>query len=308
MTRLVAVTGATGFLGQHVVRAFASRGWRVRILARRDPVSLFWSGICPEVVPGGLFDAAALERLCDGADVVVHAAGLTGGRAKALHHVNVEGARVIAAAAVRTDARLLHISSLAAREPQLSSYAASKHQGETLVGEIMGERATIVRPPAIYGPGDPETLRLFAAAAVSPVLPVLDPGARTALVHVEDAARQIEFLAACSKFGPFTLCDARREGYGWSEIMRTAAAASGRNPRLAHIPSALLYVPVAIAALDIRPGKRNSVLSFGKVRELSHSDWGVSVEECALDTPTPQFDLSSGFRQTVAWYRTHGWL
>lgn len=215
---------------------------------------------------------------------------------------------MVASAVSRAGARLLHVSSLAAREPQLSSYAASKRGGEDVVAEVMHGRATVVRPPAIYGPADRETLRLFAAAAVSPVLPVLDPRARTALVHVEDAARQIEFLAGCSKFGPFALCDGRPEGYGWAEIMRTAAAILGRNPRLVRIPAPLLYAPVAIAALDITAGKRNSVLSFGKVRELSHMDWGVSVDECALHTPTPQFELSSGFGQTIAWYRAHGWL
>ena len=78
--RLVAITGATGFLGQHLVRAFADDGWRVRILSRRDPISPFWSGLAPEVICGALSDDDALRSLCDGAEVVVHAGGLIGGR------------------------------------------------------------------------------------------------------------------------------------------------------------------------------------------------------------------------------------
>jgi nucleoside-diphosphate-sugar epimerase len=309
VTRLAAVTGATGFLGQHLVRALSDDGWRVRILARRDPISPFWSGLTPEVVIGGLSDTPALHRLASGADLVIHAAGLVAGRSSDFQRVNVEGSRAIArVVAAEPETRLLQVSSLAAREPQLSAYAASKRDGETAVDAILGPRAAIVRPPAIYGPGDREGLRLFATAASSSILPVLNPAARMALVHVEDAARQIAHLAQNPQSGPVALCDARPEGYAWSEIMGCAAVAVGRNARLIRIPARSLHVAAAIVTLDMLWRKRNSVLTFGKVRELSHSDWAVSLSECASSTPTPRFDISSGFRQTVDWYRSQGWL
>ena len=305
---LAAVTGGAGFLGQHVVRTLADAGWRVRVLARREPTSLFWDGLAPEVVRGDLFDSATLDRLCAGADLIVHVAGQIGGGKRDLDRVNIEGARNLATAAAATKAHLLQVSSLAAREPQLSPYAASKRGGEAVAQELLGDRLTIVRPPAIYGPGDRETLRLFKLAAASPVLPVLDPRAKLALVHAEDAARQIVALGESALPGVAVLSDSRPEGYDWREIMQTAAAAFERRPRLVRIPSLTLY---AMAFLDEfannwRP--RASVLTFGKVNELTYLDWGVRPNERATSAPMPKYDLLSGFRQTIGWYRSQGWL
>lgn len=305
---LAAVTGGTGFLGQHLVRALADAGWRVRILARRDPASAFWDGFAPEVVRGDLFDQVALDSLCQGADLVVHVAGQIGGRKRDLDRVNIEGTRNLAAAAVATRAHVLQISSLAAREPQLSAYAASKRAGENLACDLLGERVTVIRPPGIYGPGDRETLRLFKLAAASPLLPVLDPAARMALVHVEDAARQIVAQAESVLPGPIVPSDDRPEGYTWREIMQTAAEAFNRRPRLMRIAPEALYAMAFLDEFANNWRARASVLTFGKVNELTYLDWGVRPNERAGNAPTPRYDLLSGFRQTIGWYRSQGWL
>lgn len=307
MSRLAAVTGATGFLGQHVVRALADDGWRLRILARKEPISPFWGGLTPDVVPGDLGDAAALARLCDGADLVVHAAGLIGGGRGDLDRINVAGSERLARAAAVVP-RFLHISSITAREPQLSAYAASKRAGEDTVRGILGDRVTIVRPPAIYGPGDRETLRLFRLAASSPVLPVLSPVARVALVHVQDAASQIATLARLEHAGPFTLCDAQPEGYSWREIMQTAATALGRNPTFVRLPAAALYALASAETFSNGWRQGKAVFTYGKVRELTHLDWGVPASDRSPNVHDSAFDLASGFEHAVNWYRSQGWL
>ncbi|WP_276310038.1 NAD-dependent epimerase/dehydratase family protein [Phenylobacterium kunshanense] len=309
MTRgLVAVTGATGFLGRHLVRALADDGWAVRVLARRDPIDALWQDVAPQVVVGGLEDPAALARLCAGADVVVHAAGLVKARSRAdFDAVNVAGSVRVAEAA-RDAAHVLLVSSLTAREPALSHYSASKHAGERAMSNALGDRLTIVRPCAIYGPGDRELLPVFQAAARVPVLPILDPDARICMIHVEDAARQTAALAAAPPpRRTVALSDSRPEGYGWRELMTEAARACGRSPRFAPVPKALIHTLGITNDFTALLGS-TPMLTSAKARELLHPDWAISPEE-RMETAAPvKFDLSSGFSSTVAWYRNAAWM
>lgn len=308
--RLAAVTGATGFLGRQIVRALAQDGWRVRVLARRDPIDPLWREVVPEVVPGDLSDEVALPRLCDGAEVVVHAAALVKApNAATFRAVNVAGARRVAEAALIARApRVLLVSSLAAREPQLSHYAASKREAEEVMAALLGGGLTIARPPAIYGPGDREMLPVFQAADSSPVLPVVSETARVAMIHVEDAARQIAALAAGRARGrTVALSDGRPEGYGWRELMREAARACGRTPRLVAVPAALVRSMGIANDFAARLGAA-PMLTSGKARELLHPNWAVSPRERATGLPSASYTLATGFAHTVKWYRRAAWM
>ncbi len=308
---LAVLTGGAGFLGRHVARALAGEGWRVRMLMRRAPTDPPGSGVQPEVVLGELADIDSLRRLCRGAWAVVHIAGLVKARRPSqFDDVNAAGAGRMAAAAreVAPDAAFILVSSLAARAPQLSAYARSKRGGELAVAEALDGKAWIVRPPAIYGPGDRATLGLFQAALMSPALPVLRRQVRLPLVHVQDAASAIAALATA--VGPrrtVALCDGRLDGYGLDEIMGEAARAVGRPPRLVHVPVAL--VGAAGLAGDLaRLFGATPMVTAGKVRELLHGEWRLAKDELAVDAPIPRFGLAEGFRDTVAWYRAAGWL
>jgi nucleoside-diphosphate-sugar epimerase len=308
--RVAAVTGATGFLGRHLVAALAADGWSVRALVRRDPVLAATPGVEPEIVIGGLSDRGALDRLCAGAEVLIHAAGLIKARRPAdFVAVNVDGARRAAEAAERAKvARVLLVSSLAAREPQLSDYAASKRAGEAAAAQVLGERLTVLRPPAIYGPGDVETLAVFEAARRAPFTPVFDRRARIAMIHVEDAARQIAVAAARPPERPLVaLSDARPDGYAWREIAESAARAVGRPVRLLPLPSVALAGAGFLGALQRLAGG-NPILSPGKAREMRHLDWSVHPEERWSAAPAARFDLATGFSQTVALWRVAGKL
>lgn len=306
--RLVAVTGATGFLGPRLVRALKAAGWRVRVLVRPSSPGLEDDSDI-EAVSGDLGDPATLERLAQGTDAVVHAAGLIKARDRAaFFDVNVEGARRMARAV--GEGRMVLISSLAAREPALSDYAASKRAGEEAARQVLGERLTVLRPPAIYGPGDRETLGLFRLAGAGSWLPMpSSAAARLALAHVDDvAASVLGRLDGAWTPGVFAVGGARPEGYGWREIFETAAAAMGRRPILAPVPDALIRV--AAAASEAAAGLRRepTIFTRGKARELLHPDWSVSAAESPPGPPLPSVDLRTGFDRTVAWYRQAGWL
>lgn len=310
---LVAVTGATGFIGRRLVPALAAAGWRVRLLLRRDPVTPEWRTLCPEVVAGGLGDTAALERLVDGADAVVHVAGLIkAARRQQFFAVNRDGAAALAETARRLapQAHFLLVSSLAAREPALSDYAASKRAGEDAVRQIAGTRATVLRPPAVYGPGDRETLVFFQLAQQKWV-PLLGPAAaRAAMIHVDDLVSLIvALLAGAPRNAVLTAADARADGYGWDEVFGAAARAVGNaRPRLFHAPLALLRTLALAGDIGRGLGSAN-MLNSQKLRELRHPDWAVSdAERARAPGWAPRYTLDAGFADAVAWYRDAGWL
>ena len=306
---VVAVTGGTGFLGRHLVRALAADGWTVRVLARRDIIDPDWAGLEPQLVIGSLWDRGALKRLCGGAAVVVHLAGLIKARSRAdFDRTNVDGARDVAVAARAAGARLIHVSSLTAREPSLSDYAGSKRGGEDAARAVFGEDLTIIRPPAIYGPGDMETLGLFQLAQMSPILPVLDPEARLAMVHVEDAAAQITDMVSRPTPGVFALSDDRTAGYSWTEMMMAAARAVGKKPHVVRAPSWIIKALAKLSECVSLANRKISIFTSGKAREMLHLDWGVSNNEILPGAIAPRYGIDSGFTQSVQWYRAKGFL
>lgn len=308
--RLAAVTGATGFLGARLIPALADAGWSVRALSRREPDPTLWAGARADIVRGDLDDVAALGRLCDGAEVVIHGAGLIKARdLAAFLAVNEAGSARVAAAARKAGARLLAISSLAARAPALSDYAASKAAGEAAARAAFGETLSVLRPPAIYGPGDRETLALFRLAATSRLMPLPgDPAARLALAHVDDVCAQAVWLAGTPTPGTWAVSGARPEGYGWREVFETAAAVLRRRVSLVPIGPPVLRLAGALSALGGRLTGQPAIFGPGKVRELLHTDWSVTPAEQAPGAPPARHDLASGFAETVAWYRAAGWL
>src|SRR4029079_1525453 len=132
-------------------------------------------------VDGDLHSPDALEKLVDCADAVIHSAGLISARSAAeFEKVNVEGTlTMLAAATAGGIRRFVHVSSLAAREPKLSLYGASKARSQELVLRS-GLDWTIVRPPAVYGPGDRETLELFRMAKLG--LMLMPPKGRVSVI------------------------------------------------------------------------------------------------------------------------------
>lgn len=161
MTKRIALTGATGFVGRHLLRALTSRGYMVNALTRRaqQPIgNVTW-------VEGDLANKNALEKLVDNTDVVINVAGLV--KAKSKHQfLNINAAPLSALLHAINSKEIkphfIQISSLAAREPHLSDYAFSKNQGEKiLINNELGINWTIIRPPGIYGPNDNETLKIF---------------------------------------------------------------------------------------------------------------------------------------------------
>jgi nucleoside-diphosphate-sugar epimerase len=314
MSRLVAVTGATGFIGQHLLRLLASRGQRLRLLVRGLP-SLPLCDPPIELQPGDLRDRVALERLVEGADVVLHLAGAIKALAESYFRaVNVDAVAALAEATARharPDAHFLLMSSLAAREPALSAYAATKRAGEDGLSALgPRQRRTIVRAPAVYGPGDRETLVFFKAAARGWSMVPSGTDGRVAMIHVHDLCAA---LAGIVERPPpddvYEIDDGTEGGHTLRSMAAMAAEVMGRRVRIAKLPHGVLSSYAALQQITARMRGQPAIVSSGKVRELLHPDWSVHDRRLAAWLQLgPAIDLRAGFAETVDWYRTHRWL
>jgi len=274
--RVVALTGATGFVGQVLVGAFLEAGYQVRALVRTP--STIWPHNTVERVQGDLANRDALARLCRGAELVVHLAGAIAGRMETdFVRVNAVGTRNLTDALEHssTRARLIHVSSLAARMPSLSAYACSKHLSEQIVRSSRLDWI-ILRPPAIYGPGDPALAPLWRMLARGWLLQAGPNTGRFSLLHVDDLCSAMIALAQDPAWPPaqtLSLDDGRLQGYSWAELGDIAALVGGRRVRRIKISKTLLQVLASINLNASRLFGHTPLISPGKVRELTHPDW-----------------------------------
>jgi nucleoside-diphosphate-sugar epimerase len=306
----VAVTGAAGFVGRMLVARLRARGTPVRALQHRAAVTGD-PGIT--VVRGGVDDPAALARLVSGAGAVVHLAGLVAARRRAdFDRVNAEGtARLAAAAEAAGVPRLLYVSTLAARAPHLSAYAASKRAGEVALGERAGLAWDVLRPPAVYGPGDVGMFEVFRSVDRGlAVLPHGEAGC-LALVHVADLAdATLAWLQGPPPSGAvYEVADAGAPGYRWRELLTAIAAELGRRPLYLSPPAAPLRLGAGLAQAWSRARGEAPFLTPDKIREWFHPDWSADPAPFAERTGwAPRVELTEGLRETVAWYCARGWL
>ncbi len=301
--RTLAVTGGTGFVGAHFLRMARDAGYEVRALTRgwKPPEDgLEW-------VDGALDRPESLRKLCEGADAVVHIAGAINAANRAgFEAVNVGGtANMIDAARAAGIRRFVQISSLSAREPKLSDYGWSKAKSERLIA-ASGLDWTILRPPAVYGPGDRETLELFRMARRGVV--ALPPRGRFSLIHVEDLCRLILALldepdTVSETYEP----DDGREG-GWEHryFARTLGRLFGRRALTLAMPRPLLRVA---ARMDRLVRRSKAKLTPDRVSYFCHPDWVARAERkppAALWVP--EIRTPTGLKQTADWYKAQGWL
>ncbi len=299
----LAITGGTGFVGAHLIDAALAAGHSVLALTRRPQTArerLTW-------VDGSLSDSASLERLIDKTDAVIHVAGVLKARdAQGFEAGNVTGTlAVLAAATAGGTQRFVHVSSLAAREPKLSLYGASKAQAEKLVEES-GLDWVIVRPPAVYGPGDRETLDLFRMARRGRIY--MPPAGRLSLLHVDDLARLLLALAEPEAPKHLTIepDDGRPDGWTHREFGDALARAVGIPARTVSAPRFLLAIG---SRLDVLLRRDKAKLTPDRVAYFCHPDWVARPNRAAPpDLWQPQIPTDQGLRLTADWYRAQGWL
>ncbi|WP_340265462.1 NAD-dependent epimerase/dehydratase family protein [Sphingobium mellinum] len=304
MNLRIAMTGATGFVGAETLDQALAAGHHVTAITRRAQpprARLKW-------VPGSLEDRAALNTVMRDADVVIHIAGVVNAADReGFEAGNARGTMaVVDAMRQRGIRRLVHVSSLAAREPKLSDYGWSKLMAERHV-KASGLDWTIVRPPAIYGPNDREMLELFRMAKRGIML--LPPGGRLSLIEVGDLARLLLTLASereISLAHSYEADDGTPGGWDHLEFGQAIGRAVGRSVRTFATPNWALGVG---ARIDRMLRGKGAKLTPDRVSYFCHPDWVVSKDKQPPKTLwVPKVATEEGLKATAQAYRQKGWI
>jgi nucleoside-diphosphate-sugar epimerase len=292
-------------VGKAVCKIAAENSIALRALARKVPYD---DGAEVEWVEGDLANETALAKLAGGASAIIHIAGLTNTPDTAqFDAVNVQGtANVIAAAKAADIKRLIFVSSLSARKPELSQYGDSKARAEELV-KASGLNWTIVRPPAVYGPHDIDMFELFRTAKWGFV--PLPPSGATSIIHVDDLAR---LLLGITPSVPsvnkhiFEPDDGREGGWSHKELGLAIGQALGRRVFAPNLPKAVLE---AAARMDRLLRGKNAKLTQDRVGYMCHPNWVARFDrQVPAEIWQPRLVDEEGLRATAQWYRDNRWL
>ena len=323
------VTGGTGFLGSHLVQALVSRHDEVRCLVRRTSNLRWLQGLPVEYAVGELRDPASLERAVEGVEIVYHvAAALAAASAEQFDAINFRGTRALAQACVESRGpirRFVYVSSIAASGPSrdgrplhermperpVSAYGRSKLRGERVVRELAAVvPVTILRPPAIFGPRDPNLLPLLKLAQRGLLLNMsLTRDSVTDFAYVGN----IVHAAVLAGEAETPSCEVYFVGEGvprtWDEVLDALAGVLGVRGVRIRIPPACTRLVGELGTLWAKLSGRAVILDRDKTREVLQQCWSMNIGKAARELGyAPVAGLREGLSRTVEGYRAIGWL
>lgn len=321
----IAVTGANGFLGAHLIEALTAGGAKVRALVR-NPRSFDAPSEAVEVLRVAYDEPRTLQAALRGADALVHAAG--GGKVgdvEDFYRANRDTTRALIAAAWTAAPKLRRfvlISSAAARGPArrgrpsresdpaepVSHYGKSKLAAEEALLAVKDRLpVTILRPPAVYGPKDTRMLGLFSAVQRG-LLPKLSAG-QTSMVYVQDCVQAIlRTLTVEHESGrAYFVCDGQT--YSHERIGQAIEAALGQPALRIPIPAGLLRLVATASERWAHLSGGTTFLTRDKVVDLLQPSWLLDPtliqQELGFNA---EVHFEEGARRTAEGYRAEGWL
>ena len=330
------VTGATGFIGHHLVQRLLAQGIAVKCLVRSETRSADLARLDVKLVKGDLADVKSLAEAVKGVDVVYHLAGLTKSISKIdLMNVNGEGARnlSVACSQCKCPPTLVLVSSLAAVGPSsnadprvetdavnpISNYGRSKRAGELAVLDLADEvPTTIVRPPIVFGEHDRDGFQWFKMIQQLGIH--VTPGLQDyyySVIHADDLASAL--ILAAERGGRvdrrsqdnagvyFAACD---EVMTYSDLGRLIGDCMGRSrTRVLRMPMFMIWGAAFTADLWALLRRQPAILNLDKAKEAAGGSWVCSSGKLCNETGfTPAASLEERLRQTADWYIQENWL
>jgi nucleoside-diphosphate-sugar epimerase len=323
---MILLTGGTGFVGGHVLERLRADGAPVRCIVRPKAGRSLDAGSlgATEVVAGDLETGAGLNEALAGVETVIHLAGVTKAlRQEEYYDGNVRATTNLLLAMAGSNARLVHVSSLAAIGPSeaadrpvneetephpVTHYGKSKLEAERLVRASRPD-AVIVRPPVVYGPHDTDVLQVLKPVSKGWSLQMSGRERWFSAIYVGDLAAGLVRMAASQAGAGRTYYFAHAQPVSWSGLAGCAARIMGVKLQVLRIPA-----PLAMAVGDCAEAwawitGKPSIISREKIAEGLCSAWTCDTEraraELGFEAPT---DLEHGLAETLQWYKEAGWL
>jgi len=317
---MILVTGASGFIGSHVVDHLRRHGHDVRCLVRRSSSLRYLPSA--ELAYGDLISGEGLGDALRGVNCVIHLAGVTKAlRAADYYKGNATATASLVGAMKDRPARLVHVSSLAAAGPSpdghaidedetpapLTHYGKSKLEAEEIARGLPG--AVIVRPPVVYGPRDADVFQLLQSISKGLVLQIAGGQRWFSAIYVKDLAEGLAAAAFTSAAAGRTYFLTHPEALTWTVFSDAAAGIMGKRPRLVSIPYRAAWAAGFGAEVWSLVTGRPGIISRDKVSEARRTYWICSGARAAGELGfAARTSIWDGLAETLAWYKEAGWM
>lgn len=326
--KTVLVTGASGFVGGHVVEALARSGIRPRCLVRKTSRLEFIREWSPDLVWGDVASLASLEGAVEGVDGIVHCAGVTKALSLADYlHVNADGCENLYRACLARNPgvrRIVHVSSLAALGPSaegrpvregeerrpVSDYGRSKLAGHRIAEAYIGRLPiTIIDPPAVYGPADRDFLNVFAWAKRGYSTTIGREERWISLIYVKDLARAILACLENEKAAGNEYLVEDGSPHTWTEVASVIGRSLHKPLKILRLPLSLAKIACAVTGFVASCTGKPALFNRDKLKDILQPSWTCSSAKIRADLGfAPQYPLEEGMEETYRWYTEHKWL